>query len=84
MKTKAIRFLKCLRAHSQLAQSLARGAAMAPLRISDPTLPETREFRGFSQHGEDWVLDYLTSRLLTPSRDFVEIGISDGTQNSSA
>ena len=84
MITRSIRFLKSLRSHSQLAMAMGRAAATAPLRNIDPTRPETWEFRAFSQHGEDGVLDYLTSRLLKPSKYFVEIGIGDGTENNSA
>jgi hypothetical protein len=84
MITRSIRFLKSLRSHSQLAMAMGRAAATAPLRNIDPTQPDTWEFRAFSQHGEDGVLDYLTSRLLKPSKNFVEIGIGDGTENNSA
>lgn len=81
---KAIRFLKSLRSHNYLTIGLARAAATAPLRVIDPTQPDTWEFRAFSQHGEDGILDYLASRLLKASRNFVEIGIGDGTENNSA
>ena len=84
MFTKAIRFLKSLRSHNYLAIALTRAAATAPLRNIDPKRPDTWEFRAFSQHGEDGILDYLTSRLLKSSRNFVEIGIGDGTENNSA
>lgn len=80
---KAIRFLKSVRSRQQLILSMARAGSVAPLRSLDPASPQTWEFRGFSQHGEDGILDYLTRQLIAPSRSFVEIGIGDGTENNS-
>jgi hypothetical protein len=50
----------------------------------DPHKPETWEFSGFSQHGEDGVTDYLCGKMLDRNRFFVEIGAADGTQNCTA
>jgi hypothetical protein len=62
--------------------SLGRGAASASLREVDPMRPNTWEFTGFSQHGEDGIIDYLTRRLLRPNRYFIEIGCADGLENN--
>ncbi|MBI1290409.1 hypothetical protein GC173_04105 [bacterium] len=73
--------------HQLLARqtfSLARAAANAATRVIDPTRLETWEFSGFSQNGEDGVLDYLCSRLQDPRREFLEIGASNGMENCSA
>jgi hypothetical protein len=79
---KFIRFLKALRSRQDLAIGMARAAATAPLRRIDENDPLSWEFRGFSQHGEDGITDFLLSRLKNPEQYFVEIGIGDGTQNN--
>lgn len=57
---------------------------MMHARKIDLTKPETWEFSGFSQNGEDGILDVLRSRLLNANRYFIEIGTSDGIENNSA
>lgn len=69
---------------SRVAAAQARAAATAAAREIDPARPLTWEFSGFSQHGEDGVIDYLCARLLLPNRYFVEIGSADGVRNCSA
>ena len=64
--------------------ALARGAAGAAARDVDPADPLSWEFSGFSQNGEDGILDYLTRRLLEPNRCFLEIGAGDGRENNSS
>src|SRR3979411_658780 len=63
---------------TRIGSALARAAATAPLRIINPKEPRTWEFSGFSQHGEDGIIDYLCSQLLRPNRFFFEIGAGDG------
>src|SRR5262249_45826552 len=41
------------------------------------------EFSGFSQHGEDGIIDYLTRRLHEPHGYFIEIGCANGLENNS-
>ena len=60
------------------------GEATIQLRVLDPDRPLTWEFAGFSQHGEDGIVDYLSSQVLAPNRFFVEIGAGDGIQNCTA
>lgn len=70
------------RAHPRIAIAFARAAATSALRELDPTRPSTWEFTGFSQNGEDGIIDYLCGRLLRPNRYFIEIGASNGLENN--
>lgn len=70
------------RTHPRIAIALARAAATSALRQIDPATPSTWEFSGFSQNGEDGILDYLCSRLAQPNRYFIEIGASNGLENN--
>src|SRR5262245_35672503 len=83
MIKKGLKYLFQIRDLQRLNLSLNRGAAAAALREIDPRRPETWEFAGFSQHGEDGLIDYLTRRLLKPNRYFVEIGCANGLENNS-
>ncbi|MGO9785847.1 MAG: hypothetical protein ACLPL5_03455 [Stellaceae bacterium] len=69
---------------AQIGLALTRAAATAPLRVIDPKEPRSWEFYGFSQHGEDGIVDYLCSRLLNPARFFFEIGAANGIENCTA
>lgn len=53
-------------------------------RKLDPANPLTWEFSGFSQNGEDGVIDTLRRRILKPNFYFIEIGSSNGIENNSA
>ncbi len=53
-------------------------------RDIDLTRPDTWEFSGFSQNGEDGILDILRKRLNSRNRYFIEIGAADGIENNSA
>jgi hypothetical protein len=68
----------------RISSALSRAAATASLRLIDPLRPLTWEFNGFSQHGEDGILDYLCGHVTTPNRFFFEIGAADGIQNCTA
>jgi hypothetical protein len=61
---------------------LSRGAATASLRTIIPSDPLSWEFSGFSQHGEDGIIDYLARRIRNANRHFVEIGCSNGLENN--
>ncbi len=78
------RYLNGLRAIGRMNMALSRGAAMSSLRRIDPARPETWEFSGFSQNGEDGIIDVLTSRIHTRNRYFIEIGASDGLENNTS
>ncbi|MBL7647398.1 MAG: hypothetical protein JNK74_14525 [Candidatus Hydrogenedentes bacterium] len=73
-----------LECQSRVAAAYARAAATAAAREVDPTRPLSWEFSGFSQHGEDGIIDYLCARMLERNRFFMEIGSADGLQNCSA
>lgn len=53
-------------------------------RNIDLKTPASWEFSGFSQNGEDGILDVLRSQLTNSNRYFIEIGSSDGVQNNSS
>jgi len=71
-------------ARQRIAISLAKGGAMMHARRIDLADPGTWEFSGFSQNGEDGILDVLRRQLLRSNRYFVEIGASDGLENNTA
>ena len=50
----------------------------------DPLNPESWEFSGFSQHGEDGVIDFLIKQLNHKNEFFVEIGAADGPRPAAA
>lgn len=62
---------------------MSRAAATAGLREINPARPSSWEFSGFSQHGEDGIIDYLTRRLRDPHNYFIEIGCANGLENNS-
>lgn len=82
MLQRALRYLIHLRALQRLSLGMARGGAMSQLRAIDPARPLSWEFSGFSQNGEDGILDVLTRRLRAPNRYFVEVGAADGLENN--
>ncbi len=73
-----------LRAELRLAFAMARGGAMMQARRIDPADPGTWEFSGFSQNGEDGILDVLRRHLVAANRYCIEIGASDGLENNTA
>ena len=62
--------------------ALSRGGATSSLRIQDLSDPVTWEFSGFSQNGEDGIIDILTRQINNPNRYFIEIGASDALENN--
>lgn len=82
MFKKLMRYLKSLRSMQRVNLALSRGAATASLRTIDLTKPETWEFSGFSQNGEDGIVDLLTRRIKSPNKYFIEIGASDALENN--
>ncbi|MDA9030977.1 hypothetical protein N9I31_03975 [Candidatus Pseudothioglobus singularis] len=84
MFKKIINFMYGLRDRQRILISLTKGSAMMRARTIDFKNPETWEFSGFSQNGEDGILDVLRSKLLETNRYFIEIGAADGIDNNSA
>ncbi|MBL7040622.1 MAG: hypothetical protein ISR77_18445 [Pirellulaceae bacterium] len=84
MIRKAQRYLYNLRGMQRIQFALSRGAAASSSRKLDITGPSTWEFSGFSQNGEDGIIDVLVQKLGRANRYFVEIGASDGLENNTA
>ena len=76
--------MKQMRSLQRINVAMSRAAATAPLRQIDPTIPGSWEFCGFSQHGEDGIIDYLTRRLRVSNHFFIEVGAADGLENNSS
>jgi hypothetical protein len=77
-------FLWDLRDRQRIAIALAKGGAMMHARNIDLQDPGSWEFSGFSQNGEDGILDVLRRQLSRSNRYFIEIGAADGIENNSA
>lgn len=77
-------YLLDVRDRQRINIALGKGGAMMHARSIDLTRPATWEFSGFSQNGEDGILDVLRRQLLSSNRYFIEIGTSDGIENNSA
>lgn len=73
-----------IRDRQRIIISLTKGSAMMSARKVDFCNPDTWEFSGFSQNGEDGILDVLRNQILKPNRYFIEIGSADGIDNNSA
>lgn len=71
-----------VRDRQRIAIGLSKGAAMMAARNIDLSRPASWEFSGFSQNGEDGILDVLRKQLLDSNRYFVEIGAADGIENN--
>lgn len=84
MLKKLKNFFLDVRDRQRIAIALSKGAAMMHARKINLEQPATWEFSGFSQNGEDGILDVLRSQLLSSNRYFMEIGSSDGIENNSA
>jgi hypothetical protein len=82
MIRKLINYLLDLRDRQRIIIALSKGGAMMNARNIDLTQPATWEFSGFSQNGEDGILDVLRKKLLSSNRYFIEIGAADGIENN--
>jgi hypothetical protein len=71
-----------LRDRQRISIALSKGAAMMQARNIDLRTPSSWEFSGFSQNGEDGVLDVLRKNLKSSNRYFIEIGAADGIENN--
>lgn len=84
MLGKAIDYLIDYKDRQRIAIALTKGGASKLGRDVDLRDPRTWEFSGFSQNGEDGIIDVLRRRLPVPNRYVVEIGAADGTENNSS
>ncbi|MDP1871609.1 MAG: hypothetical protein Q8K61_08260 [Gallionella sp.] len=75
-------YLLDVRDRQRIAIALSKGAAMMQARNIDLKQPATWEFSGFSQNGEDGIIDVLRKNLLNSNRYFIEIGAADGIENN--
>lgn len=82
MIKRTINYLLDMRDRQRIAIGLSKGAAMMGARNIDLARPATWEFSGFSQNGEDGILDVLRKQLRQSNRYFVEIGAADGIENN--
>jgi hypothetical protein len=77
-------YLTDVRDRQRIAIAVAKGATSRHHRHVQLAHPPTWEFSGFSQNGEDGILDVLRSVLMMQDRDFIEIGAADGVQNNTS
>ena len=75
-------YLLDVRDRQRINIALSKGAAMMQSRNIDLKHPSTWEFSGFSQNGEDGILDVLRKNLKDSNRYFIEIGAADGIENN--
>lgn len=75
-------YLLDIRDRQRINIALSKGSAMMQARNLDLKKPATWEFSGFSQNGEDGILDVLRKQLQQSNRYFVEIGAADGIENN--
>lgn len=79
-----LNYLLDIRDRQRISIALSKGGAMMQARQIDLKRPATWEFSGFSQNGEDGILDVLRKQLLSSNRYFIEIGSADGLENNSS
>lgn len=84
MYRKLVNYLLDARDLQSINIALSKGGAMMAARTIDDCRPGTWEFSGFSQNGEDGILDVLRKNLLTSNRYSIEIGAADGLENNTA
>lgn len=72
------------RDRQRMGVALSKAGAQLQTRRVDLRAPATWEFSGFSQNGEDGVLDVLLGQLTRCDRTCVEIGSGDGVENNTA
>lgn len=82
MIRRLMNYLLDVRDRQRIAIALSKGAAMMHSRNIDLRSPASWEFSGFSQNGEDGILDVLRKNLKESNRYFIEIGAADGIENN--
>ena len=73
-----------MRDRQRINIALSKGAIALHDRKMIKTDPQSWEFSGFSQNGEDGILHMLRSQLLRSNRYFAEIGSADGVENNTS
>jgi len=80
-----LNFLLGLRDRQRINIALTKGSISKLNREVDLKDPISWEFSGFSQNGEDGIIDVLCSQINTEkNKYFIEIGAADGIDNNSA
>lgn len=77
-------YLTDLRDRQSVSIALAKGNASRQRRRIDLRHPASWEFSGFSQNGEDGIIEILRSHLRHSNRSCIEIGSADGLQNNTS
>lgn len=70
--------------YTRIGNGFSRAAATMAVRKIDLAHPLSWEFSGFSQNGEDGILDVLISQLRFSNRYFFEIGANNCIDNNTA
>lgn len=83
MKYNIIEYLRRKNALQKINIALSK-ASCGSMRVIDQHKPATWEFSGFSQNGEDGIVDFLVEKLKEKNRYFIEIGAANGIENNSA
>lgn len=83
MLKKLINYLQTSRTLARVNMALSRAQSGNYRKLCAKT-PTSWEFCGFSQNGEDGIIDYLCLQITDPNRYFVEIGAADGLENNTA
>lgn len=76
--------IKNFRDRQRININLSKGIAGQASLCINPSDPLSWEFSGFSQNGEDGILQYLLQNARQVNRYFLEIGSADGIDNNSA
>ncbi len=83
MLKKIVNYLQTSRTLARVNMALSRAQSGNYRNLCAKT-PTSWEFCGFSQNGEDGIIDYLCQKIINPNRYFVEIGAADGLENNTA
>lgn len=84
MIKRVINYIQTTRHLQRVNLGLSRAATTSFLRQLNEAHPSSWEFSGFSQNGEDGIIDFLLQKLIRQNRYFVEIGSADGLENNTA
>lgn len=78
-------FLLSIRDRQRINIALTKGSISSSNRSIDLTETTSWEFSGFSQNGEDGIIDVLCNQInVKRNKYFIEIGAADGIDNNSA
>jgi hypothetical protein len=72
------------RDRQRISIKLSKGSASFQSRRIDLKNPHSWEFSGFSQNGEDGIIDILRENMSSHDKYFIEIGSADGIDNNSS